>query len=185
MGLVDTAQDKIEDQLNSHGRGVAHVAFGVAVCAAIAGGTALLAIKRAPPPAPAEEATATEGATVKPSKPTLSLLLPALFSLSSLSALRIWNAPSSPRRTRALTLWAVMQGVNAAMVWIAPKRRSAQLVGTLATAGITAAYSETAKRIDTKAAGMVAPYAGLMSFTSAMAGDIRRSREQQGEATVH
>lgn len=185
MGLVDTAQDKIEDQLNSHGRGVAHVAFGVAVCAAIAGGTALLAIKRAPPAGSIEKAVATDGATVKPSKPTLSLLLPALFSLSSLSALRIWNAPASPRRTRALALWGVLQTVNAALIWMAPKRRSAQLVGALATAGVTAAYSETAKRIDAKAAGMVAPYAGLMSFTSAMAGDVRRSREQGGQATVH
>jgi translocator protein len=185
MGLVDTAQDKIEDQLNSHGRGVAHVALGVAVCAAIAGGTALLAIKRAPPAAPVEKITAADGATVKPSKQTLSLLLPALFSLSSLSALRIWNAPSSSRRTRALALWGVMQGVNAALVWLAPKRRSAQLAGALATAGVTAAYSETAKRIDPKAAGMVAPYAGLMSFTSAMAGDIRRSREQHDPATLH
>ena len=185
MGLVDRAQDKIEDQLNSHGRGVGHVAFGVAVCAAIAGGAALLAIKRAPPADSIEKAAATDGATAAPSKPTLSLLLPALFSLSSLSALRLWNAPDSPRRTRALALWGVMQAVNAALVWVAPKRRSAQLVGALATAGVTVAYSETAKRIDAKAAGMVAPYAGLMSFTSAMAGDVRRTREEGGQATVH
>ncbi|WP_269715905.1 tryptophan-rich sensory protein [Caulobacter sp. NIBR2454] len=185
MGLVDTAQDKLEDQLNSHGRGAGHVAIGVAVCAAIASGTALIALKRTPPAGPAEQAAATDGVTVKPSKPTLSLLLPTLFSLSSLSALRIWNAPSSPRRTRALALWGVMQAVNAALVWAAPKRRSAQLVGAVATASITAAYAETAKRIDTKAAGMVAPYAGLMSFTSAMAGDVRRSREQGASRSLH
>ena len=185
MGLVDTAQDKLEDQLNSRGRGAGHIAIGVAVCAAIAGGTALIALKRTPPAPPSEQAAATDGATVKPSKPTLSLLLPTLFSLSSLSALRIWNAPSSPRRTRALALWGVMQAVNAALVWVAPKRRSAQLVGALATAGVTAAYAETAKRIDSKAAGMVAPYAGLMSFTSAMAGDVRRAREDPREVSVH
>ena len=44
------------------------------------------------------------------------ILVVPLFIAMTLSGLRTWNAPSSPARTRALTIWSLVQGFNA--LWL-------------------------------------------------------------------
>jgi benzodiazapine receptor len=60
-------------------------------------------------------------------KALTSLILPPLFIAMTLSGLRIWNAPSSPTRTRALTLWSLVQGFNALWLALGAKRVGGQL----------------------------------------------------------
>jgi tryptophan-rich sensory protein len=91
---------------------------------------------------------------------------PALFSVTSLAALRVWNAPDSPDRNRALGLWAGLQGLS--MLWMAwaPRDRTTQIVAAVSTAGLTAAYAHQAAYVDRKAAGLIAPtgFAGLSAL---------------------
>lgn len=87
---------------------VAQVAFG----AALAGGAIIAAMimGRRHERALDDEMYAVEFAEMHEPvahqpKPLTSLLLPPLFIAMTLSGLRTWNAPSSPARTRALTIY--------------------------------------------------------------------------------
>lgn len=159
MTLADQARDKLEDTLNAEHRSLGHVATGVAVCLAVVGVTASLAVARPQPVAPG----------AKPSRhPWIRAAWPALSSVTTLAALRVWNAPESPRRTRALAWWGVLQASNLALMVWRPRDRNVQLAAAMATAGLTAAYAHSAAGIDEKAAGLVAPtgFAGLASIVA-------------------
>ena len=159
MTILSQTQDKLEETLNAEGRSPGHVAAGVAVCLALVGVTAALAVARPQPVAPG----------AKPSRhPWIRAAWPALSSVTTLAALRVWNAPSGPRRSRALAWWSVLQASNLALMVWRPRDRNAQLVAAVATAGLTAAYAQTAAHVDQKAAGLVAPtgFAGLASLVA-------------------
>lgn len=178
MDLLDKAQDTIEDTLNAEGRSAAHVALGVAVCLGAVAVSALLAHQSEPSEFQKDVKRHTDA-----SGKGLSQIWPALFSITTLAALRVWNAPSSPERTRALTLWGASQALNAAWTAASPKNRGLQILGGLATAVITAAYAREARKVDVRAGGMATPMAG-MALGNLITGEVWRRGAPEG-VTLH
>lgn len=173
MDLLDDAQDKLEDALNAEGRPPSHIALGVLLCFGAVGVSALLA-HRAPP---GEFQRSVEKHT-EAKHNSLSGVWPAVFSVTTLAALRIWNAPHSTHRTRALGLWGASQVLNAVWVSLSPDRRWLQAAGAGATAIATAAYAMAARRVDVKAGSMVAPMVG-MTVTNLLTGELWRHSKPQ------
>jgi benzodiazapine receptor len=159
MHIVDEAQDHLAQTLNAQGRSAGHVVTGVAICAALIGVSAALAVARPVPAAPGAE----------PSRhPWMRAIWPSLFSVTTLAALRVWNAPPNAARRKALAWWGVLQGSNLAMTLWRPRRRSQQLAAATTTAALTAAYAHAASYVDVKAANLTAPtgFAGLASLAA-------------------
>ena len=152
MSITDKAQDKIEETLNAEGRSASHVALGLLICLGCIGATAALAASR--------PQSAMPGARAQPKSSPMRAVWPALFSVTTLAAVRLWNAPSSPERTRALSLWGVLQGMNFVWMIVGPHNRNTRLISGLSTAGLTALYARAASSVDAKAAGLVAPAIG-------------------------
>lgn len=177
MNLLDKAQDTFTDTLNPGHRSAAHVALGAAICIGAVAVTALLA-HRAEPSEYQRHMEKETGASRK----GLAAVWPALFSITTLAALRLWNTPASPERTRALTLWGASQALNAAWT-AAPKLRALELLGGLATAVLTAAYAQEARRVDARAGGMAAPAAG-MAIGNLVTGEVWR-RSGPRRPTLH
>ena len=157
MKLTARAQDRLETTLNSDGRSRGHVLLGIGICLAAVATTTAVAVMTPQPVAPGG----------KPSRhPVSRAAWPALISVTSLAGLRVWNAPDAPERTRALSLWAAVQGISLLwMVW-APKDRATQVVAAMTTAGFTAGYAHAASYVDRKAAAMIAPtgFAGVSAL---------------------
>lgn len=186
MALLAAAHDKAEDFLNSHTRGPGHVALGVAVCLGAAAVTALIAWKRSPThanPRLERQFDRLDKSPLEPPKSAYSVLWPALFSVMTLSAIRIWNAPSGPERTRALSLWGGLQGLNAVWMYLSPQHRLAQLIAAVSTFAVTMFYARAAEQVDETSAKLIAPYAGWVSFANLLNGQLwARNRP---DATVH
>jgi benzodiazapine receptor len=155
---IDDARDAAVDFLNSEGRSPGHVALGFVVTA----GFALLATALAtgalrPPQRTAKQIRRGAGPVLERPRGTLSLLLPAVFSATTLSAVRVWNAPSHPGRTAAIGLWAAAQAVNALWLGVRPATRGLQILAAMSSAGLAAAFAYEARRVDTGAGKLAAP----------------------------
>jgi translocator protein len=99
-----------------------------------------------------------------------------LYGLIAASGYRVWRAPASPERTRALTFWGAQLGLNAAWSWLFFGKQSpgAALVdiGLLRTS--IDAYTEAAEKIDPAAHWMMMPYRGWVSFATLLNSEIVR-----------
>lgn len=159
MDVKDVALEKVEEALNAEGRSAEHIAFGIIVCIGLVAATTTIAALKPQPIAPGAKPTRN---------PLLRSLWPAVFSATTIAALRIWNAPASQERNHALGLWAASQTLNMALMIWRPRNRKRQLAAALSTAGLTAAYAHAAAAIDEKAARMVAPtgFAGLSALAA-------------------
>ena len=187
MAMLDRARDKAEDFLNADGRSVGHMALGATLFVTAAAVTALIAWRRAPTdanPELAREFDRLDKSSMEPPKSAYSFLWPALFSVMTLSAFRIWNAPSSKDRTTALSLWGVLQGTNAVWMWLSPKHRLAQVASALSTVATTMLYARAAEKVDAKSGKLVAPYAGWVSFANLLNTELWRKNRPKG-ATLH
>ena len=109
--ILHEARDAAGDFLNANERDVGHVVLGVALTIGFALGATLLA-RTTIRPRPMHLADDDAPITERPRGP-LSLILPAVFSVTTLSAVRVWNAPARPERTTAMGLWAAAQALNA------------------------------------------------------------------------
>jgi len=160
MTLADKAQDKATEALNAEGRSASHVALGAGIAVALIAVTAALSARRAPALAPGGEPVR---------HPMAKAVWPAVFSMTTVAALRVWNAPASRARSQALGWWAVLQGSNLVMTLWRPTGRAGQVVAATATAGLTAMYAHVAAEVDQKAAAVAAPggFAGLASLAAA------------------
>ncbi|WP_091740510.1 hypothetical protein [Phenylobacterium immobile] len=159
MQIADEVQDRVSESLNAGHRSASHVALGVAVCVALIGVTAGLSIARPQPVAPG----------AKPDRhPLMRAVWPSLFSVATLAALRVWNAPSGPARTRALAWWGALQASNMAVTVWRPRDRNAQVVAAVATAALTTVYARAASYVDPKAAALSAPtgFTGLAALAA-------------------
>lgn len=157
MNVAAKARGFARDSLNAKGRSTGHVATGLVICVAAIAATGALATLKPQPVAPG----------AKPARrPLVKAVWPAIFSATTLAAVRIWNAPASPQRTRTLSLWAALQGLNGVWMLLAPRDRRLQILAAVSTAGLTAAYAHAAADIDQKAAGIVAPtgFAGISAL---------------------
>ncbi|MDO1559358.1 TspO protein [Brevundimonas sp. 2R-24] len=91
-----------------------------------------------------------------------AVVAPALLSATTLSALRVWNSPKGPERSRALGLWFVLEAVTAVWMALRPRRLFGQIGAAMVTAGVTAAYAFHARPLDKRAATLMAPNSGSM-----------------------
>jgi tryptophan-rich sensory protein len=103
-------------------------------------------------------------------KPLTSLLLPPLFIAMTLSGLRTWNAPSSPARTRALTIWSLVQGFNALWLGLGAKRLGGGLSAATASLAASAAYAIEARKVG----GGTAPDLGWVGLANALSSQLWR-----------
>jgi tryptophan-rich sensory protein len=187
MAMLDAGRDRVEELLNARDRSLGHVLAGAAVCLGAAALSAVIAAKRSPTkanPKLEHEYDRLEKADFEPPKSAYSVVWPALFSVTTLSALRIWNAPSGPDRTKALGLWAALQGMNALWMALSPKHRATTVATALLTAVVTFAYARQAGKVDEKSAGMIAPYAGWVSFANLLSAEVWRKNRPKG-VTIH
>lgn len=151
---IDDARDVAADFLNSHGRGPTHVVLGVLLTAGfalVATGAANRLLR------PHRRAGLREGPVTERPRGPFSLVLPAVFSATTLSALRVWNAPARRERTRAMTLWALAQAVNAVWLALRPASRGLQIAAAMSSAGLAAAFAHEARKLDEGAGKLAAP----------------------------
>lgn len=102
-----------------------------------------------------------------------------LYAALTVSGARIWNAPRSRHRTRALVHWFGIQGLNAFWLWLGFGRRlrGAATVEAAITTVNAAAYLDEARRVDPPAAWLAAPYAAWIGFAALLTEELwRRNR---------
>lgn len=181
--MLERGREAVAGILNSEGRSGAHVLAGLAVCAGAVALSALLAARGAGALDRAGLHHEAGRDVVEPPKSLVSLVGPALLSAATLSAVRVWNAPSSPARTRALGLWGGIQALNGLWMAIRPQRLASQVAAAMAVAGVTAAYAHEARKLDKRAATIVPPVVGRVGLGNLIQ-DVRR-RGAPAEATLH
>ncbi len=104
---------------------------------------------------------------------------PVLYGLIALSGWRVWNRPGGAARSRALSLWALQLGFNAAWTWLffGQRRLRGSLVDIGALGASITAYIAAARKVDRPAAALVVPYLGWVCFASLLNEEIvRRNR---------
>ena len=181
--IDDTLEDMVEattEFLNSDGRSAAHVAIGIAVTAGFAILATALATGAIKPRRTPRHLVAQSGPITERPMGSLSLILPAVFSATTLSALRVWNAPSRPGRNRSLGLWAVAQGVNALWLAARPASLRGQMAAAMTSAGLAAAFAHEARKLDDGTGKMAAPTGAGVK----LANMVERKIDDQ-RATMH
>ncbi len=177
---IDDVREAAAEFLNAGERSAGHVALGVAVTigfALLASGLATGAIK--PPRRTASQVRDGAAPVAERPRGAFSLVLPAVFSATTLSAVRVWNAPSNRTRTSAMILWAGAQAINAAWIALRPASRGMQIAAAMTSAGLAAAFAHEARKLDTTAGKMASPVGGGVR----MANFIDRKASEQ--PTVH
>ena len=184
--MTSRIRGAVDSLANSRGRSTEHLLIGLGVTAAAVLGSALAA--RLNPPLNGATSDNPDAVALTPpapnlSRPVFSVIWPPLFLALTLSGLRIWNAPRSPARTQALTLWGVVQALNALWMALGPRRLGGQLATAVSALGTSAAYVWRARQVDAPAAGMVAPYVGWIGFANVLTEELWRKHDPK--PTIH
>jgi len=155
---LDTARDQAAGFLNAEGRNWTHVALGVALTAgfALAATTAASKLIRPQPRHALQPLGGDAPITERPRGP-ISLILPAMFSATTLSAVRVWNAPARPERRTAMALWVAAQAVSAIWLAVRPTRLTTQILAATSSAGLAAAFAHEARKLDPGAGKLASP----------------------------
>ncbi|MBB4798868.1 tryptophan-rich sensory protein [Brevundimonas bullata] len=155
---LDTARDQAADFLNAEGRDWTHVALGLALTAgfALAATTAASRLIRPQPRRALQPLGGDAPITERPRGP-ISLILPAMFSATTLSAVRVWNAPARPERRTAMALWIAAQAVSAVWLAVRPTRLTTQIAAAMSSAGLAAAFAHEARKLDPAAGKLASP----------------------------
>lgn len=175
--ILDDARDAAGDFLNANERDIGHVVLGVAVTLGFALGATLLARSTIRPrrTRPGED----DGPITERPRGPLSLILPAVFSVTTLSAVRVWNAPARPERTTAMGLWAAAQALNAVWIALRPTSRGLQIAAAMSSAGLAAAFAHEARKLDEDAGKMASPTGGRVRLANFL------QRKTDHRPTVH
>lgn len=174
---LDDARDAAADFLNAGGRPPGHVLLGVALTVGFALAATAFAT-RTVRPRPQRLAQDDSPITERPRGP-LSLILPAVFSVTTLSAVRVWNAPPARERTVAMTLWAGAQALNAVWIALRPASRAMQIAAAMSSAGLAAAFAHEARKLDARAGKLAAPSGGSVHLANMV------QKKADGRPTVH
>lgn len=166
---LDDVREAAADFLNAGQRSPAHVALGVAATV----GFALLATALAsgaikPPRRTAAQVRDGDAPVAERPRGAFSLILPAVFSATTLSAVRVWNAPSNRTRDSALILWAGAQAINALWIALRPASRGMQIAAAMTSAGLAAAFAHEARKLDPTAGKLANPTARGVAFANAV-----------------
>jgi translocator protein len=104
------------------------------------------------------------------------LVWPVLYTLSVLSAYRIWRSPPSRERSLALGLWGAQIATNAAWfpLFFKKKKPKAALVDLEANLGSTTAYALAAGKIDKTAGLLMAPYLAWVTYAGTIDKSVAR-----------
>lgn len=154
---IDEVRDAAVDLLNSQGRSAGHVAMGVAVTVGFALLATAIASGSLKPKRTARNLRNREAPVTERPKGAMSLVLPAVFSATTLSAVRVWNAPPRRERTIAMALWAAAQTVNAVWLGLRPSSRWSQIAAAMSSAGLAAAFAHEARKLDDRAGKIASP----------------------------
>ena len=106
-----------------------------------------------------------------------------LYGLMSVSAYRVFRAPPSPRRTRAMALWWGQLALNGAWspLFFGAHRARWALADLTALTGTVAVYTRTAAQVDPAAAWLMAPYLGWLGYAGWLnLGIVRRNPRLAG-----
>lgn len=141
--LLDSARNQAETFLNVGQRNWGHVALGVVLAAGFTVSVTYLA-KDVVPDRRARPALSTAKRPMKLG----NLILPAVFSSNTVSALRVWNAPAGQRRLLAMGLWAASQAANAWWLAARPTRLWPQIGAAMASSGLATAFAYEAQRLN-------------------------------------
>ena len=175
----------VDDAAHSRGQAVRHVGAGLALAAGAVLVSALIARQGATagdnPDLKARNDHPARPAFARP-RAVLGAVWPPLFIALTLSGLRLWNAPASAARTRALSLWTAIQGLNAVWMALGPRRLGGQLTTAVATLGTAAAYAIEARKVDAPASGLAAPYLGWIGFADILTAELWRKKPVTAEA---
>lgn len=183
---AQAARDVVHDTADSRGRAARQLMVGLGLAAGAVLASALIARANSPiatDPDVEHDDDRVEKPGFSPSKAAFGLIWPPLFLALTLSGLRVWNAPSSPERTQALTLWGTVQALNAVWMALGPRRLGGQLTAAVVSLGASAAYAWRARRVDAPAAGMVTPYVGWIGLANVLGAELGR-RHHSGP-TLH
>lgn len=174
---LDDARDAAADFLNAEGRPPGHVLLGVALTVGFALAATAFASRTVRPRA-RSRSDGDAPITERPRGP-LSLILPAVFSVTTLSAVRVWNAPPARERTVAMTLWAAAQALNAVWIALRPAGRNLQILAAMSSAGLAAAFAHEARKLDERAGKMASPTGGGVRVANMI------ERKAEHRPTVH
>lgn len=171
---------------NSDGRTMRHVLIGLGLTGLAVGASAYAGWRNAPSEANPDNQRAydrLDQPKITPPDRVFSMVWPPLFLALTLSGLRIWNAPASPRRTRALALWGAVQALNAVWMILGPRRLGGQLAAAVASFGTSGAYVWQARGVDAPAGAMVAPYLSWIGFANVLTEELWRKNPES--RTLH
>ena len=184
--IKDRIGEAARDFANARGRSARQVAIGVAITAGAVLASALIARRSMPgdPELTYDDSDDEALQRFRPPHAAVSMIWPPLFMALTVSGLRVWNAPRSPARTQALTLWGVAQVLNATWMALGPRRLGGQLATAVASLGTSAAYAWRARQVDAPPAGMVAPYVGWIGFANVLSEELWR-RNAVAKPTIH
>jgi tryptophan-rich sensory protein len=184
--MTASVRGAVDNRADSRGRSTGHLLIGLGVTAGAVLGSALIAHLNAPmtdnPPIRAADES-LDPSSFKPPSKAFAAIWPPLFLALTVSGLRIWNAPRSPARTQALTLWGVVQALNALWMALGPRKLGGQLAAAVASLGTSAAYAWRARDVDPPAARMVAPYVGWIGFANVLSDELWR--KTTAKPTLH
>ena len=181
--VFDDVQDRAAGLLNSEGRSGVHVATGIVLTVGFALLAHTIASGTLKPKRTMKSLRRNEGPVHEKPRGAFSLILPAVFSATTLSAVRVWNAPTSRERSLAMGLWFAAQTVNAVWLGLRPSSMRSQIAAAMSSAGLAAAFAFEARKLDEGAGKMAAPTgAGVR-----IANFLGRKTEQatDGARTLH
>jgi benzodiazapine receptor len=91
-----------------------------------------------------------------------------LYGLMSLSAYRVYRAPDSDERTRALRLWWTQLAFNGAWspLFFAARRPRLALLDVIGLGASLVGYTRAARQVDRPAAWMMTPYLGWVGYAT-------------------
>jgi tryptophan-rich sensory protein len=97
-----------------------------------------------------------------------------LYGLMSISAFRVFRAPRSPERTRALSLWWSQLALNAAWtpLFFGARRGRLALADLAGTIAAASAYVRQTRQVDRPAAWAMAPYLGWLGYATYLNGAL-------------
>ena len=178
---IDDVRDAAADFLNAEGRSPTHVALGIAATVGFALLATVLATRTVQPrPAVLPTSRGVAAPITERPRGAFSLILPAVFSATTLSAVRVWNAPSNTTRTSAMVLWAGAQAINALWIALRPASRGMQIAAAMTSAGLAAAFAHEARKLDPAAGKMASPTGGGVRLANFL-----QRKAAPPDATVH
>lgn len=155
--MIEDVADQATGLLNSEGRSASHVAFGILLTVGFAIAATTLATRAQSPRPTIKSLRRNEHPVVEKPRGAFSLILPAVFSATTLSAVRVWNAPASPERSTAMGLWFLAQTINAIALGLRPTSMRNQVAAAASSAALAAAFAYEARKLDHDAGKMASP----------------------------